>query len=200
MRQRLVGDVSRLPTHGFGPESPMWWGTLGFIALEGTGFALAGGMYLYLAHVGQQWPIGAPAPDLWAGTMVTIILIASAIPNQFSSKWARAENLRKVRLALIVMTLFGVAPLIVRAFEFPAMRIKWDANAYGSIVWFLLGLHTTHLITDLGDTVVLTVLMWTRHGKVGKRLSDVTDNATYWNFVILSWLPIYFLIYWVPRL
>jgi len=76
----------------------------------------------------------------------------------------------------------------------------WDANAYGSIVWLLLGLHTIHLLTDLGDTIVLAVLMFTRHGTVGKRLGDVADNATYWNFVVASWLPIYFLIYWVPRL
>ena len=34
----------------------------------------------------------------------------------------------------------------------------------------------------------------------GRRFSDVSDNAFYWDFVVLSWLPIYFLIYWVPRL
>jgi heme/copper-type cytochrome/quinol oxidase subunit 3 len=68
------------------------------------------------------------------------------------------------------------------------------------VVWFLLGLHTTHLLTDVADTIVLTALMFTRHGFNGRRFSDVTDNAFYWDFVILSWLPIYFLIYWVPRL
>jgi heme/copper-type cytochrome/quinol oxidase subunit 3 len=178
----------------------MWWGTLGFIALEATGFALAGAMYLYLAHIGQQWPNGAPLPDFWPGTIVTIILLVSYVPNYFASMWARNHDVGKVRLAMVVMTLFGIAPLVVRIFEFPAVKVMWDANAYGSIVWLLLGLHTSHLITDLGDTVVLTVLMFTRHGTVGKRLSDVSDNATYWNFVIASWLPIYVLIYWVPRL
>jgi cytochrome c oxidase subunit III len=29
--------------------------------------------------------------------------------------------------------------------------------------------------------------------------SDVSDNAFYWYFVVASWLPLYFLIYWVPR-
>jgi hypothetical protein len=28
----------------------------------------------------------------------------------------------------------------------------------------------------------------------------VGDNAFYWDFVVLSWLPIYFLIYWLPRI
>jgi heme/copper-type cytochrome/quinol oxidase subunit 3 len=33
-----------------------------------------------------------------------------------------------------------------------ALNVSWDANAYGSVVWLLLGLHTTHLITDTIDT------------------------------------------------
>ena len=33
MRQRSVQDVSELPTYGFGSTSPIWWGTLGFVAL-----------------------------------------------------------------------------------------------------------------------------------------------------------------------
>jgi heme/copper-type cytochrome/quinol oxidase subunit 3 len=65
-------------------------------------------------------------------------------------------------------------------------------------VWALLGLHTAHILTDVIDTWVLTALMFTRHAH-GKRFSDVDDNAFYWNFVVLSWLPIYVLIYWVPR-
>jgi cytochrome c oxidase subunit 3 len=64
----------------------------------------------------------------------------------------------------------------------------------------LLGLHTLHIGTDVVDTIVLTALMFTRYGDMGRRFSDVNDNAFYWDFVVLSWLPIYFLIYWFPRL
>jgi heme/copper-type cytochrome/quinol oxidase subunit 3 len=106
----------------------------------------------------------------------------------------------KVRIGMVVMTLLGIAPLVVRAFEFPALRERWDSDVYGSITWFLLGLHTTHLLTDLGDTIVLAVLMFTRHGEAPKRFSDVSDNAAYWYFVVLSWLPIYFVLYWLPRI
>jgi heme/copper-type cytochrome/quinol oxidase subunit 3 len=105
-----------------------------------------------------------------------------------------------VRIAMVLMCLFGLAPLIVRGFEFPALDVRWDANAYGSILWFLLGLHTVHLLTDFGDTLVLTALMFTRHGSRPRRFSDVGDNAFYWDFVVASWVPLYVLIYWVPRL
>jgi heme/copper-type cytochrome/quinol oxidase subunit 3 len=31
------------------------------------------------------------------------------------------------------------------------------------------------------------------------RFVDVSENAVYWNFVVLSWLPIYAVIYLAPR-
>jgi heme/copper-type cytochrome/quinol oxidase subunit 3 len=34
----------------------------------------------------------------------------------------------------------------------------------------------------------------------GKRFVDVSENAVYWYFVVLSWLPIYAVIYWAARL
>jgi len=32
-----------------------------------------------------------------------------------------------------------------------------------------------------------------------KRFSDVSENAFYWYFVVLAWLPIYALLYITPR-
>jgi cytochrome c oxidase subunit III len=200
MSERVVLDLSRLPTHGKGNASPTWWGTLGFMLLEGTGFGLTIAIYLYLASLAPNWPLNAPPPDLGPGTIVTILLLASVVPNFLLSRWAEMEDLRKVRIGIVIMSAFGIAPLIPRAFEFSALNISWDTNAYGSAVWLMLGLHTTHLITDLADTLVLAALMFSRHGKNSRRFGDVQDNAMYWNFVVLTWLPIYACIYWIPRL
>jgi heme/copper-type cytochrome/quinol oxidase subunit 3 len=200
MRRRVIADVSHLPTYDFGSGSPMWWGTLAFVALEGMGFALAIGTYFYLWSLAPDWPLEAPPPDLLPGTLMLAILLASLVPNHLTSRWAHWQNIAKVRVGMVVMSPAGLLPLIVRIWEFPALRISWDENAYGSIVWFLLGLHTTHLLTDVGDTIVLTVLMFTRHGHSGKRFSDVSDNAFYWDFVVVSWAVLYLVIYWFPRM
>lgn len=199
-RQRTTLDLSGLPTFASGPRSPTWWGTLGFIALEGTGFALAAGAYLYLAYLAPEWPMNAPLPNHWPGTIVTLLLVVSIVPNHVLNRYAKECALLPVRIGLVVMSLLGIAPLVVRWFEFPALNVYWDANAYGSMLWVLLGLHTTHLLTDVGDTLVLTALMFTRYGRSGRRFADVEDNVFYWDFVVLAWLPIYFLIYWAPRL
>jgi heme/copper-type cytochrome/quinol oxidase subunit 3 len=197
---KIARDISALPTSAFGPRTLTWWGTLGFMALEGMGFVLAAGVYLYLMTLAPKWPLNAPQPDYWPGTIVALLLIVSVPLNQLLNRWAHRHELTKVRWGLVGMSLLGIAPLIVRWFEFPALLVRWDWNAYGSASWFLLGLHSLHLVTDVGDTLVLTAMMFTRHGHSGRRFSDVSDNAFYWDFVVLSWLPIYFILYWLPRL
>src|SRR3954462_3804320 len=199
MKQRLVQEVSALPTSGFGSSSPIWWGTLAFIALEGMGFALASGAYLYLPQVNPQWPIAAPPPNHWPGTILLILLLVSMVPNALVDQAAKEQRLQPVQFWLVVMTLLGIIAVAIRAWEFTQLNVRWDDNAYGSITWFVLGLHATHLLTDLGDTVVLAVLMFTRH-VTERRFSDVSDNAFYWYFVVASWVPLYALLYWVPRL
>jgi len=200
MKQRAVLDLSRLPLHGLGAASVTWWGTLSFMLIEGTGFALVIAVYLYLMSLAPSWPLNAPPPDLLPGTLLTIVLLISLVPNILLSRWADRQDLRKVRIGIIVMSVLGIVPLIIRVFEFPALHVKWDTNAYGSIVWTLLGLHTTHILTDLVDTLVLAVLMFTRHGDNPRRFGDVQDNAMYWNFVVGTWLPLYGCIYWLARL
>jgi heme/copper-type cytochrome/quinol oxidase subunit 3 len=200
MRERVIADFSRLPQHGIHTASPTWWGTVAFMLIEGTGFALAVAVYLYLMSLAPTWPIDSPPPRLLPGTLVTLALLASLIPNYLVSRWADQQDLRKVQIGTIVMSLLGIVPLVIRFFEFPALNVSWDSNAYGSIVWTMLGLHTTHIITDLIDTLVLAALMFTRHGDNPRRFGDVQDNAMYWNFVVLAWLPIYACIYWIPRL
>jgi heme/copper-type cytochrome/quinol oxidase subunit 3 len=200
MKQSVVLDLSKLPPHGLGTASLTWWGTLAFMLIEGTGFALSIVVYLYLMSLAPQWPLNAPPPDLLPGTALTALLVASLMPNILIARWARQQHLVKVRVGLIIMSLLGAAPLIVRIFEFPAMHVSWDQNAYGSIVWVMLGLHTTHILTDLIDTLVLMCLMFSRHGDNPRRYGDVNDNAMYWNFVVATWLPMYVCLYWIPRL
>jgi cytochrome c oxidase subunit 3 len=198
-RPRPVLDLARLPTYGFGSASPIWWGTMGFVAIEAAGFAVAGAAYLYIAWLNDGFPLGAPPPDATIGTAMTLLLVASAVPNVWLDRIARKKDLWKVRLGLVLMSAVGLAACALRIFEFAAFHTRWDSDVYGSLVWLILGLHTAHIATDVADTLVLTALMFTRHAK-GKRFSDVSDNCFYWQFVVLSWLPLYALLYGVPRI
>lgn len=191
-------DVSDLPSFAFSHRSPMWWGTMGMIAIEGTIFALCIGCYFYLRSHANAWPMSAPPPDLLWGSVNTLILLASVIPNHFVKHAAQNMDLAKARLWLVVCMLFSIAFLAVRVFEYGTLNVRWDSNAYGSVVWMLMSLHTVHLLTDAFDSLVLTILMFTGPLE-GRRFVDVSENAMYWDFVVVSWLIIYGVIYWAPR-
>jgi heme/copper-type cytochrome/quinol oxidase subunit 3 len=127
-------------------------------------------------------------------------MLLSEIPNTIAKRAAERKDLRTIQKCLLPMSLIGILLLVIRAFEFAYLNVLWTDNAYGSIVWALLFLHTTHIATDVGDSFVLTGLMFTRHGAEARRFVDVAENAMYWRFVWICWLPIYFVIYWLPRL
>lgn len=195
---KFMGDLSHLDPHGHSHRSLTWWGMMGMVAVEATVFALAAAAYLYLANHSRLWPPHQLPPSLFWGTLFTIVTVVSFVPNMWMNRVAEKELLRPVQLGLIVMNVFGFALVAIRYMEFKHLNVAWSDSAYGSIVVVILGLHTVHLVTDLIDTLVLTVLMFTRHAK-GRRFVDTAENAIYWNFVVFAWLPFYVLLYWAPR-
>jgi cytochrome c oxidase subunit III len=197
-RSRAV-DASALPSHAFGHQSLMWWGTVGVMAIEGMAFAIAIMMYFYIWTRVDAWPPNVAPPDLRWGTLNVAILLVSVLPNLYTKRAAERHDLLGVRIGMIVCLVFGFAFIAVRAFEFGALNVSWDTNAYGSAVFLLLGLHTTHLLTDVVDSAVLGVLMYTGPLEAS-RFVDVSENALYWNFVVAAWIPIYAVIYLAPRL
>jgi cytochrome c oxidase subunit I+III len=196
MRRTL--DVSPLPSYAFGHQGLIWWGTIGFMVIEGSMFVMVLITYFFLRTRVPDWPPGVANPDATLGTINTLVLLASILPNQLAKRAAEQFELARVQRLLLVCLAFGVGFLVIRAFEFGSLGVRWDSNAYGSIVWAIMGLHTAHLLTDVVDTGVLTALMFTRHVEP-KRFVDVSENALYWYFVVLSWIPIYLAVYFAPR-
>jgi heme/copper-type cytochrome/quinol oxidase subunit 3 len=197
---RVVGDLSELPESASGARHLVWWGNIGFMAIEGTAFALAAGAYLYLMSQTAGWPPAGVRPPalLWAAVL-TLGLLLSEIPNLWVRRRAKAKDESGVRIGTLAMSIIGALLLIPRALEFGHLNVAWYDNAYGSLVWLLMVLHTSHLITDLADTAVQSVWLYT-HEVGDDQFADVEDNANYWTFVVCTWLPVGALIYLAPRL
>ena len=201
LKPKFAADMTMLQTHGFGHRAVTWWGCVAFFAIEGTAFALAIAAYFFLMNQEQVWPPPPyPAPNPIAGTLFTLLILLSEIPNTIAKRAAEHGELRTLRRMLIVASAIGLVLMVLRGFEFDSLNVLWTDNAYGSAIWMLLVLHTTHIATDWIDTLVLAGLMHGPHGVEGRRFVDCSENAMYWRFVWLCWLPIYFLIYWLPRL
>jgi cytochrome c oxidase subunit 3 len=198
---RFTTDLAELPTHAFSHRSLTWWGVIGFMVIEGTAFVLAAAAYFFLMSHEAAWaPHPWNPPDLLAGTLFTILILLSEIPNTMIKKAAEAYDVAAIRRLFPLLVAIGFALLVIRGFEFNSLNVMWYDNAYGSILWALLLLHTTHIGTDWVDTVVLAGLMRTPHGESPRRLVDTDENSLYWRFVWHAWIPIYLLIYWAPRM
>lgn len=200
LKPHFTSDLSELPSHAFGHRSLTWWGVLAFMVIEGVAFAMAIAAYFYLMNHQETWPPDPfLPPDVMAGTLFTLLMLLSEIPNTIVKKAAEKEQIGPVRIGLVLMTLIGIVLFVLRALEFGSLNISWTDNPYGSVLWMLLVLHTAHLLTDWVDTATLAALAFTRHGPTGRRFVDASDNSLYWRFVWLSWLPFYLIIYWLPR-
>jgi cytochrome c oxidase subunit III len=197
MKPRVAMDVAHLPTYRFGSRSPLWWGMLSFVVIEGLGFVFAIAIYLYLQSQHRDWPFNRP-PDLLWGSALTALLLLSEIPNTWTKRMAVSQDLARVRAGLAIMSAIGLAAIALRVLELTTLNVRWDSNAYGSIVWVLMGLHVTHLVTDIFETWVFLYLIYA--GPLdARRFSEVEDNQAYWDFVVLAWIPVYVTIYWLPR-
>jgi cytochrome c oxidase subunit III len=197
-RQRRVVDVAALPTDAFGHEGLVWWGTIGFMVIEGSMFVIVIIAYFYLRLRVHDWPPSLPNPSLRVPTLNLLVVLASCIPNALAKRAADRLDASKVKLWLTVLTAVGVGNVILRAFEYPALNCRWDDNAYASITWLLLSLHTLHVATDVVDSAVLTTLFFTQP-ITKRRLIDASENSLYWYFIVAWWIPIYLVVYWAPR-
>jgi heme/copper-type cytochrome/quinol oxidase subunit 3 len=194
-----VVDARTLPETAFGLRNLPTWATLGFIVIEGTTLAVAMTAYLYVKRNFAEWPPPpTPLPDLLIPSINAALLLAMLVPLTVARRAARATSLPAIRTALVVATCMSLACTALRGFELAALNTRWDSSAYGSVVWVLVGLHSSLLVIDLLETIVITALTFSA-GFEQKHYTDVEDAALYQWFLSLVWIPIYLLVFVLPR-
>jgi cytochrome c oxidase subunit III len=197
---RTAVDVSDLPTTTFGHRDLMWWGTIGFMAIEGTTFFVCVVSYFYLRLNFATWPPEHTLrPDLRWPTVQAALMLISNIPNYLSDRAARRADLAALRRWMVVLSIVGVLFLILRWQEFLALNVRWDSNAYGSITWLTLGFHGLVLVFQAVETIVFTLFLFGDR-ILERHFSDATDAATYWYFMTGSWIILYAIVFLSPRL
>lgn len=198
-REQRVLDVSGLPTVVFGPRALLWWGTLAFIVIEGFTLVLAVASYLYLRQNEFDWPPGrTPNPDLLIPTLNVVLLLAAMFPMYRADVAAKDFDRRGViRWLLIAGAMSGVS-CVLRWFELLALNVRWDTHAYGSAAWAVVVLHATLIVLDFFECLVLAVMFIAGRARK-KHYPDVSDAAGYQYYLSLTWLVLYLIIYWGPR-
>jgi len=205
--QRTTLDVSSLPKHSFDTETQLWWGNTWLLCIETTMFALVVAAYFYLRQNFHTWPpphsdsppyLLEPVPSLTLPTINLVVIILSVLPMAWADAAARRLDRPTVKIALVLVMLFGAAATTLRFYEFRSLVWSWDSNAYGSITWTILSLHLLHLIVGTMEDVFLATWVFARPLDENHAL-DITVTAVYWYWVVGTWLILYPIVYLAPR-
>ncbi len=197
---RSVMNVSALPDVVFGPRDIMWWGTMGFVVIEGFTLLLTAAVYLYIQQNFGAWPpLGTEVPDIGVPTVQVVLMVLSLPLVWWISKVAHRFDLGAVRIGLtIAAVVCGVFCGLRLVEALVSLHVKWDTNAYGSAQWLILGAHFTLLLVEFVEVTGMALIFWLAPVEE-KHFSDAADMAFYWAFMVLSWVPLYVLCFLVPR-
>jgi cytochrome c oxidase subunit III len=197
-RERIVADVSRLPTVVYGSRNIVSWGTTGFMVIEGFSLGLCAVTYVYLRKNSAVWPPhGTQLPQLLVPTINMALMILTLPLALWTKHRAERMDTRGTRIGLVLSSLAAVVIFGLRLAEFASLHTQWNSSAYGSIAWTILGFQGTLILVDMYDTIGVTAIMFLR--PESKWYPEVADNALYWIFTVISWIPLYFLVYFGPR-
>ncbi len=188
-------------------------GTLGIWLFIATEVLLFGGLFLLYATYRFKHPADFHAASLelsrFDGTLNTGILITSSLTAALSILALQAGKFARSRFFLVSTILFGLAFLVVKAFEWGAKFLHGlypsspvlATRPQGEILYFglyftMTGLHALHVIVGMG--VLTGVLILMGRGKVTPERPILIENAgLYWHLVDIIWIflfPLFYLI------
>jgi cytochrome c oxidase subunit III len=205
--ERAVIDVASLPSSELDHRSLIWWGNLLLLVIETVMFGLLVASYFYLRQNFLVWPppqihrvppIFNPVPGLWFSTINLIAILVSAVPMFWADRAALRKNQRAVQLALVATIAVGLLTIALRSYEFRGLNVRWDDNAYASIVWTIVVMHLIHLIVGTAENILMAAWVFLKPLD-DKHARDVRVNATYWYWIVAVWVPLYAIIYLGPR-
>ena len=125
-RVRAIASVERLPTEVYGPANMTWWGALGGEVIEGFVVLLVVFAYFYLRDISPTWPpLHTRLPSLGIPTLNLVLMLISLVPAWLAARAAKAEDRYTTLLWLVVHSLFGIAVVVIRYFEFFALNVRW---------------------------------------------------------------------------
>jgi cytochrome c oxidase subunit 3 len=198
--RRRVLEVGGLPAHAFGHRDPLWWAVILLICIEGTMLVLLTLSYFYLGERMSPWPV-EPIPRSLAAlaTAELALWIVSAAPMWWASRAAVRGSLAGMRTGLILATLPALVGLALRFAIMRALPFRWDANAYASVVWTLLGAQWLHGLTGAGENLLYIALLW-RGPVEDKHRVDIEVTTPLWYFVIAGGLLLWAVLFAGPLL
>jgi cytochrome c oxidase subunit III len=189
----------KLPVLLTGPRSPLWWAFILLITIEIAVFSTLISSYLYLRFTAPVWPPGGiEPPSLPLPLANSFVLFASSLAVYWADRGIKKGDVRRLKIGMGLGILLGVIFLILKVVEYADVDYYWDTHAYGSIIWAMILFHSMHVGAVVAKGCVMEYLAFQGYF-TDKRHLGVDVNGVYWHFVALVWIPLFIVIYLVPR-
>lgn len=124
----------------------------------------------------------------------TAVLLLSSISMHWAHYSAKKDNFTNLKIAISVTFVLGLTFLWMQFQgwrEMVDMKVYFVGNPSGSFLYVFTGLHAFHLISGL--LVLLYALISAFRSKVhAKRLRRIEICSTYWHFLDILWVYLFF--------
>lgn len=168
-----------------------------FLAGEVLLFGTVLGSDMYLRVKAPEWPAAGELFSISQGTVMTYLLLASALTFSFAVLSIRRGNVGSLRLGLVLTLLLGAGFLVVKLLEWRelfAHGLTPGSGIVASTYYFTTGLHGLHVLIGLLGLVYF--LISSMRGGVTKESHETLSLfGLYWIFVDVVWLFIFPIIY-----
>lgn len=161
-----------------------WWGMAVFIASEATLFGTLIGSYYDLRFRTPHWPPpGVPEPKLAVPLVLLAVLLATSVPVQLASVFARSGRVLATQLAFLTALVVqsGYLAMQIQLMVDDLHRFTPQQSAYGSIYFTLVGVHHAHVLTGILLEAWLVLRLF--RGTSAYRVVGVRATAFYWHAV-----------------
>ena len=124
----------------------------------------------------------------------TVVLVLSSITMHLAYLAAKKDNFNALRIAISITFALGLAFLYMQFqgwIELVRNNVFFVGNPAGSFIYVFTGMHAFHLISGLLVLVFALVAAF-RLRIHDKSLEQVQIAATYWHFLDILWIYLYF--------
>jgi heme/copper-type cytochrome/quinol oxidase subunit 3 len=182
---------------------PGWWGMWLVLGADVSAFASMIAAYYYVRFVtSSTWPPkGDPLPKLVKSSIMTGLLVASAVPLLVADLGLEAGRRAWLVLGAVGTAVLGGGFVAVEYLEYvdELKTSQPGKDAYGSLFYTLTGFHVLHIM--LGVLALLLFAVAALTGRMGRRHHVVIRLfSLYWYTSIVIWVLLYAVLYWSVRL
>jgi cytochrome c oxidase subunit III len=173
-------------------------GVIVFLASDVMLFAALFAAYFLLRADNPPWPPPDVELNTWRALASTLALIASSFTIVASERAGeRPGGGPAMRRWLLVTMALGIAFLTNQLLEYSTLDFHLDSHPYGSIFYFLTGLHCLHVLTGICAMGLLFVRAV--RSRDHESLASWTNGVSlFWHLVDVIWILVFATI-WLIR-